>query len=378
MEADPTTRSSLARGTRQQRTRPFGTPSPDWERGLRVVYAVAAIVVSGWLLWTFRQLVLYLLIGIIVAYVLRPVVNRLMVWGVPKVLAILGGFGALIGGLTLLFTFLLPFVGGQAVDISEQVDVGQAVRDMAAAIEAPVQRVLPNFSLDGMVNELSSDRQLMPDATRVSTWAGSVFDVFADVLYAFLVIPFVAFFILKDGNEIRGYLLDLIPNRYFELSIALIEKIESNLRRYFKALLLQSLSVAGVAALTLWIAGIEYALVVGLFVGIANTIPYFGPIIGVAAGSLVGVAQTGDLALLPNVLVAMAITQLADNLLFQPFIFARAARTHPLVILLVVLIGAEVLGIVGMLIAIPVTTTLRVAYQQIRWSVRNYRIIASP
>ncbi|MEM1093915.1 MAG: AI-2E family transporter [Bacteroidota bacterium] len=378
MEADPPTRPSLARGTSQRLARPLGTPSPDWERGLRVVYAVVAIAVSAWLLWTFRQLVLYMLIGAIVAYVLRPVVNRLMVWGVPKVLAILGGFGALVGGLTLLFTFLLPFVGGQAIDISEQVNFEQALRDMAAAIEAPVQRVLPNFSLDGMVSELSGDRQLVPDATRVSTWAGSVFDVFADVLYAFLVIPFVAFFILKDGNEIRGYLLDLIPNRYFELSIALLEKIESNLRRYFKALLLQSLSVASVAALTLWIAGIEYALVVGLFVGIANTIPYFGPIIGVAAGSLVGVAQTGDLALLPNVLVAMAVTQLADNLLFQPFIFARAARTHPLVILLVVLIGAEVLGIVGMLIAIPVTTTLRVAYQQIRWSVRNYRIIASP
>ncbi|GAB5518167.1 MAG: AI-2E family transporter [Rhodothermales bacterium] len=350
---------------------------PNWERGLRVVYAVAAILVSAWLLWTFRQLVLYLLIGVLVAYVLRPVVNRLMVVGIPQVLAILGGFATLIGALILLFTFLLPFIGGQAVDISEQVNFEQALRDLATAAEAPVQRVLPKFTLGGVVDELTSDRQLMPDATEVSTWAGSVFDVFADVLYAFLVIPFVAFFVLKDGNEIRGYLLDLIPNRYFELTIALIEKIELNLRRYFKALFLQSLSVATVAALTLWIAGIDYPLVVGLFVGIANTIPYFGPIIGVAAGTLVGVAQTGDLSLVPNVLLAMATTQLADNLFFQPFIFARAARTHPLVILLVVLIGAEVLGIVGMLIAIPVTTTLRVAYQQIRWSLRNYRIITS-
>ncbi|MEM6645070.1 MAG: AI-2E family transporter [Bacteroidota bacterium] len=377
MEATTDLTASLPGPGHQPARPPSAPPSPDWERGLRVAYAVVAIGMGGWLVWTFRQLILYLLIGVVVAYVLRPLVNRLMAWGVPQVLAILGGFAALVGGLLLLFTFLLPFVGGQALDISEQVNVTQALRDMAASIEAPLQRVLPNFSLDGMVDELTSDRQLMPDAASVTTWAGSVFDVFADVLYAFLVIPFVAFFVLKDGNEIRGYLLDLIPNRYFELSIALIEKIELNLRRYFKALLLQSLSVASVAVLALWVAGIEYPLVVGLFVGIANTIPYFGPIIGVAAGSLVGVAQTGDLALLPNVFLAMAVTQLADNLLFQPFIFARAARTHPLVILLVVLIGAEVLGIVGMLIAIPVTTTIRVAYQQIRWSLRNYRIIAS-
>jgi predicted PurR-regulated permease PerM len=71
----------------------------------------------------------------------------------------------------------------------------------------------------------------------------------------------------------------------------------------------------------------------------------------------------------------MALTQLADNVLLQPLIFSRAAQTHPLVILFVVLVGAQLGGLIGMLVAIPVTTTIRVVAEQLLWSLRNYRIL---
>ena len=125
----------------------------------------------------------------------------------------------------------------------------------------------------------------------------------------------------------------------------------------------------------LTIAGLNSSLAVGLFAGLANTIPYFGPLMGLLAGALVGIAQTGDFSLLLGVLMAMGLTQIADNVLFQPLIFSRTAQAHPLVILFVVLIGAQLGGIIGMLIAIPFTTIVRVMVQQILWSLRNYRIL---
>jgi len=125
----------------------------------------------------------------------------------------------------------------------------------------------------------------------------------------------------------------------------------------------------------LYVVGLNSALAVGIFAGLANTIPYFGPLMGLLAGALVGIAQTGDFSLLLGVLIAMGLTQIADNVLFQPLIFSRAAQAHPLVILFVVLIGAQLGGIVGMLIAIPLTTIVRVMVQQILWSLRNYRIL---
>ena len=204
---------------------------------------------------------------------------------------------------------------------------------------------------------------------------GLVVGFFTEVFYTIIVIPFVAFFLLKDGSQIRRSLYRVVPNRYFEMTLAMNGKIESNLGRYFRGLFMQSLAVATVATGLLTITGLEFALAVGIFTGIANTIPYFGPLMGFVAGTLLGVAQTGDLSLLAPVLIAMGITQLADNLVFQPLIFARAARVHPLVILFVVLIGAQVGGILGMLVAIPITTVALVALQQMFWSIRNYRII---
>jgi predicted PurR-regulated permease PerM len=91
------------------------------------------------------------------------------------------------------------------------------------------------------------------------------------------------------------------------------------------------------------------------------------------AAVIVGVAQTGDLALFPGIFVAIFVTQVVDNIL-QPFVFSRAARIHPLIILCVVIIGAELGGIIGMLLSIPVITVLWVTVRSINWSVRNYKV----
>jgi predicted PurR-regulated permease PerM len=96
---------------------------------------------------------------------------------------------------------------------------------------------------------------------------------------------------------------------------------------------------------------------------------------GFLAGGLVSIAETGNFSMIPSVFIAMGLTQVADNLFFQPIIFSRAAQTHPRLILFVVLIGAQLGGIVGMLIAIPLTTTIRVGVEQVLWSLRNYRIL---
>lgn len=246
--------------------------------------------------------------------------------------------------------------------------------DAITEVEAKLAKVFPvkeGFLADVIVGAF--DTIFLPD--RLTGILGLVVSFFTEVFYTIIVIPFVAFFLLKDGAQIRRSLYRVVPNRYFEMTLAMNGKIESNLGRYFRGLFMQSLAVATVATGLLTVAGLDFALAVGIFTGIANTIPYFGPLMGFVAGALLGVAQTGDFSLLAPVFLAMGMTQLTDNLVFQPLIFARAARVHPLVILFVVLIGAQMGGILGMLVAIPITTVALVALQQVFWSIRNYRIV---
>ena len=363
---------------------PSGDGSPptgsQWtlDRIVRYLFAVAGLVTVGWLLWYFAGLVVYLVVGGVLAYLLRPFVDRIQGVGLGRVPAILLVFVLLFSIVAVSLTYIVPFAAQQVGDLSQLITV-DAAKQVAGYVEDRLQLIFPieeGEVVEGVreaINALMGGGVVGGD--RVAETVSSVVALFTNIFYALLVIPFVTFFFLKDGVQIRRSMLRFVPNRYFEITLAIMDKVERNIGRYFRALMLQGFSVAVVSSTLLYVVGLDSALAVGIFTGLANTIPYFGPVLGFVAGTLVGVAQTGDLSLVLGVLVAMALTQIADNLLFQPLIFSRAARAHPMVILFVVLIGAQLAGIIGMLIAIPVATTIRVVIEQIVWSLRNYRIM---
>jgi len=155
-----------------------------------------------------------------------------------------------------------------------------------------------------------------------------------------------------------------------------IEKVEKRLVTYFKSVGLQSIIIATTATIMLSFAGLNNALSVGIAVGVANIIPYFGPVIGYILSIIVSILETGDFSLVIYVFTAILITQIIDVSIVQPTLFSRSANLHPLVILFVVMTGAELAGIFGMLVAVPITATIVITIKQIRWSFENYKIFS--
>ncbi len=355
----------------QATAHPPRRPRVTVERAIRIGFALTVVAIIAWVLWYFAALVIYLLVGIVLAYLLSPLVDRVQGIGLGRVPSILIVFVLVLGVLALLLTYLIPFIARQSSGLSQLIS-NELLLQVAAAIETYSGGLFKAQTVTAAVNRTIG--ALFQDEQMTRT-VDSLVDLFTDLFYAVLVIPFVTFFFLKDGNRIRHNLLWFVPNRHFEITIALVEKIEINVGRYFRALLMQCVYVATTATVLLWIVGLDYAVAVGVFTGLANMIPYLGPMMGFIAGTIVSIAQTGDSSMVIGVLVAMAITQVTDNVLYQPMIFSRAARTHPLIILFVVLIGAQLAGIIGMFLAIPITATARVAVGQILWSIRNYRIL---
>jgi len=351
------------------------------DRIVRFLLGVTAVAAAGWILWYFAGLVLYLAVGGVLAYLLRPIVDHLQAAGLRRVTAIVVTFAIVLGVMAITITSVVPFVGKQVQELTQLINVEMAT-DVASYIEVRVRQVAPLEqgvlveNVEKMAQALRQGDLVKGD--QVANTVSSVVAVFTNIVYAVVIIPFVTFFLLKDGLQIRRSLMSLVPNRYFEVTLAILDKVEGNIGRYFRALLVQCTSIAVIASVLLWIVGLQNAIAIGIFTGLANTIPYFGPFLGFLCGTLVGIAQTGNLVLVPWVALAMAITQLADNVLLQPLIFSRAAKAHPLVILFVVLIGARLGGIVGMLVAIPLTTTIRVVVEQLLWSLRTYRIMRAP
>ncbi len=343
------------------------------DRVVRVVLAALGTLLVGALVWYFARLLVYLVVGIVLAYSLRPIVNRLEGLGLGRISSIAAAFVLFIGILSLLATYFVPFVASQVTELSQLVSI-EEVSAIAATLEDRLSRFFP-VQEGAVISGVTRVFQALFQEERITSLMGSLVDLFTNIFYAVIIVPFIAFFFLKDGSQIRQGLVRFVPNRYFEITLSIIEKVESNIGSYLKGLFVQCVSIGTVASVLLNIVGLDYALAVGVFAGLANTIPYFGPLMGFLAGAVVGVVQTGDFSLILGVLIAMGITQVADNVFFQPFIFSRVAEAHPLIILFVVLIGAQLGGIVGMLLAIPVMTTVRVVVQQILWSARNYQVL---
>ncbi|PEN09355.1 AI-2E family transporter [Longimonas halophila] len=369
----------------EDEARPTVAPSPpepppglsSSERALRWGLGALSVALAVATVWYFAGLFVYLAVGGLLAYFLHPMVDRIQGMGVRRVPSILLVFVLVLGLFAILLTFIVPFLAQQVQDLSQLVSV-EAATEAARYVEAwagqfaPVEPGQIEATVRDALQALAQGDLVEGD--RVAQTISSLVSVFTNIVYAVIIIPFITFFLLKDGVELKRSLLKWVPNRYFEITLAVLAKAEVSLGRYGRALLVQSTSVALVAWFALWMVGLDNALAIGIFVGIANTIPYFGPFFGFLVGTVVGIAQTGDLSLVLGVAAAMALTQLSDNVLFQPYIFSRAANAHPLVILFVVLIGAQLAGLIGMLVAIPLTTIVRVIGAQILWSVRNYHI----
>ena len=337
------------------------------EKIVKFAIGIAGIAVLGWVLVELGNLVLYLVLALILSYVLDPIVNWLQRNKVPRTLAITLTLSAVILLFVYASTTVIPKVADQMVQLARQLDI-QNIENIANQVETKLSDdydfIPEGFLSDNLTQVLNS----LFDFDQFSSVFGNIVGVFTDIFSAILVVPFAAFFFLKDGSKIRRDLLRLIPNKYFETSLTLIDKIEKRLGLYFRSVLLQSLLVAASSWTTLSIAGLDNSLSVGIAVGLANTIPYFGPIIGYILSIIISIIETGDFSLVLVCIVAILIVQMLDNIVFQPLLFSRSADMHPVAILFIILIGAEVAGILGMLVAIPLATVIRITIIQISWS----------
>jgi len=343
------------------------------EKIVKFGIGIAAIAVLGWVLVKLGNLVLYLVLALILSYVLDPIVNWLQRNKVHRTVAITLTLSAVILVFVYASTTVIPKVADQMVQLARQLDI-RNIESIANQVETKLSDDYDFIPEGFLSNNLTQVLNSLFDFDQFSSVFSNVVGVFTDIFSAILVVPFAAFFFLKDGSKIRRDLLLLIPNKYFETSLTLIDKIEKRLGLYFRSVLLQSLLVAASSWATLSVAGLDNSLSVGIAVGLANTIPYFGPIIGYILSIIISIIETGDFSLVLVCMIAILIVQMLDNIVFQPLLFSRSADMHPVAILFIILIGAEVAGILGMLVAIPLATVIRITIIQISWSFNNYQV----
>ena len=175
-----------------------------------------------------------------------------------------------------------------------------------------------------------------------------------------IVIPFATFFFLLDDHRIKKTIIGIVPNRYFEVALIMVHKLHRQFGFLLMGMLADALIVAILASVGLWIIGLKYPLIVGIFAGATNLIPYFGPVVGTVIAFFVALITGSSNIMFLYILLVFLVVNLLENIFVQPIVFSRAANLHPLLVIFLVLAGSKIAGIFGMLLAVPCASLFQV------------------
>lgn len=346
----------------------------------KYILGFVALAVAIFFSWYFFSIIVYVLVAAVISFIGRPIIDLLSRFKFRNY-RLSDSLKAGITVLCLWGLFILFFSTIIPLAVQEFQSLGNvSVSNIVSNLESPIENIgnfLKRYELlgdeDDMQTMISDMLSHTLNIARLKTWFGTVAGTMSDIFVAIFSITFILFFFLKDSRLFSGMVLAIVPSRYEEQARNALDSIQKLLVRYFVGLLLEVLGVMTLNTLGLTIVGLEFrnAVVIGLVAGVLNVIPYIGPLIGIFFGLAVGVVLNLNmefyyqlLPLLMYMTLVMLLTQLIDNVVFQPCIYGNSVHAHPLEIFLVILMAGSLAGIPGMILAIPSYTVLRVILKE--------------
>ena len=407
-------------------------------RVFHLVFAILVLISGGFLIWKLSGLVVPIIVGALLAFLFRPVKERFKIPWLPHELQVLCSLAAI--GLVLVFAFdtarkyipddkqqleykvrlkyklnekyqqlvtkspeerpsmLVSFIQEQTGPLMDKVnqlleldrreteqflhyrsghfgednkilayfEANQSTRKYSAPEEAPAAAPAATATV-----AVSTEP---PAAREGSSWE------------PWILVPLVFIFLGFDNGQIRRYFISLVPNRYFELSLTLLDRLDNAIGKYLRGTLTECTLVGLTLCLGLILLGspVGIAMAIGLVCGLVNAIPMLGTVIALAICLGYALIAENVEPLIPGldpsnlplyVLILVGITHVLDDVVFQPFVLGSAVNIHPLVVVVAIIGGSLIMGLWGMLFAIPTVVVVKTAVETLFKELKDYRIV---
>lgn len=406
-----------------------------------ITFAALVLLSAAFLIWKLSSLILPIIVGALLAFVFRPVKDRFRVRWLPHEVQVLCSFAVI--GLTLFFAFntlrkhipdeeqklefkvrlkyklnekyrqlvakspegksnaMVPLIEKQLGPLMDKINQALTLnteeRDLFLKYAAgyngkpPIQKRFIDYF---RVNE-NTAKYVVPESgpaagpspTEVATpQAADEGTSLESKLSAWMLAPLIFIFLGFDNGQIRRFFIGLVPNRYFELSLTVLDRLDDAIGRYLRGTLLECLLVGVTLTLGLMLLGIPagVAVAIGVVSGLLNAIPFVGTVMALVIGvsyalvaedisPLIPGLNPNDLAL--YVVILVVITHVLDDVVFQPFVLGSAVNIHPLVVVVAIIGGSLIMGLWGMLFAIPTVVVVKTAVATFFKELKDYRII---
>jgi predicted PurR-regulated permease PerM len=319
------------------------------------------LAVFGLLLWVLRALLAPLVLAGAIVFLLNPIVTRLHRRGLPRVLGTTISYLGVAATVGIVILLITPLVRDQADQLSDEFpqvreDVEDQINEWSATskednwlIEIPSVGEIEDEVGGGNSGDLSAQvTSLRRIATRVF-----------EVALIFILGPIIAFYLLVDLPHVRRLTEAMIPPRAKPEVLLVAHRLSQTIGGFFRGQLAVAFIVGVMVSIGLAIIGLPFWLLIGMIAGVFNMIPLIGPWIGAVPGIVIALT-TRDVGTAVWVAVVMTVAQQIDNHFISPLVMRRAVRLHPAVVMMALLAGGTLGGFFGLLIAVPLTATLKI------------------
>src|SRR5262245_29908738 len=410
-------------------------------RVFHLIFAILALISGVFLIWKLSSLVLPIIVGALLAFLFRPVKERFKLPWLSHEFQVLCSFAVI--GLVLFFAF--DTARKHIPDDKQQLEfkvrlkykLNERYQQLVAKSPEGKSSMLVGFiekELDPLMDKVNELLELDPKERELflkyrAGYNGNppienrFFEYFqanqntrkyvtpeeatapapaataavaapvepppashASRLDVWILSPLIFLFLGFDNGQMRRYFISLVPNRYFELSLTLLDRLDGAIGKYLRGTLMECFLVGLTLCLGLILLGIPVGLAVAisLISGLANAIPWLGTVIALVICLSYALIAENIAPLIPGlnpynlplyVLILVGITRVLDDVVFQPFVLGSVVNIHPLVVVVAIIGGSLIMGLWGMVFAIPTVVVVKTAVETLFKELKDYRII---
>ena len=304
-----------------------------------------------------------LFIGIVIAWLLNPVVNYMQKKGIRRIIGVSLSYVVLIALIYLILNSIIPLAYNQISDLS------QLAPKILSNIESIIDKVLDNFNNIDAINVVELKSKIIGAANEYANGIynelpNHIVDIVRNFISGagtFLIGMIIGFFLLLGFNNVGDSLMIFVPSKFQDLAKALSSKITKSLRGYVNGALFDASIIFVACSIAFALIGLKSPLLFALFCALMNVIPYAGPYIGGFPAILVAFSQSMGIGI--GVTLSIIIIQALEGNIMSPIVMSKTTKLHPVTIIVGLLIFGHFFGIVGMLLSTPIISVGKVVIE---------------
>lgn len=330
-------------------------------KNVRPVFLISILLFILYFILHYFAILIPFIVGLGIAYILAPLVNFLEKRKIPRVIAILIFLLPVIAVFPLIFILIISGLIEELQGLIEKIPY--AVQQIQAYSGVIINKLIElGIDIDPNIIASTVTSHLTNIISGIFTTIGQIgkgIGGIVIVIYNLVFVPLSAFLFLSDREEINNWFRNLFIVKDRKRIDEFIDKLNISLARFFRGSLLLMLIVGFIIGFTLWILGIKYYLLLGVIAGVCNIIPNIGYILSFVPAILIGLLSPSPLVNLIKIAGVYVGEQLLENFFLGPVIIGRSSKLHPVVVMIVLILGGTMFGFWGVLLAVPATIFIR-------------------